>query len=123
MVRMLYDRLNDVDYDVRERAARQLVDLGIELKPEQREALRRPDPLSIPSFRGFGLAEPPPRLLPPPVLLPLMERVRSSRAVAALERSHAAAAESLLDTLADGNPTAPLTREAKAALARVRRRH
>ncbi len=128
-IQTLRERLADPDYDARELAARRLLDLGVELRPEEREALRRPDPRSPRSAIALSsqLLPPPkpePRLLPPPVLLPLPERLRSSRAVAALERSRApAAAESLLDSLADGAPGAPLTREAKAAQARVRQRH
>lgn len=128
-IQALRGHLADPDYDARELAARKLLDLGIELRPEQRQALRRPDPRSprsaIPlSSQLLPPRRPEPRLLPPPVLLPLPERLHSSRAVAALGRSKApAAAESLLDSLADGAPQVPLTREAKAALARVRRRH
>lgn len=125
-IETLRARLADPDYDARELAARKLLDLGLELRPEQREALRRPDTryaIAQSALLDFQ-HEPEPRLLPPPELLPLPERLRSSRAVAALERSKApAAAESLLESLADGAPQAPLTREAKAALARVRLRH
>ena len=59
---------------------------------------------------------------PPPVLLPLPERVRTSRAVMALEHSTAPETESLLNALSGGAPDAPLTREAKSALDRVRQR-
>jgi WD40 repeat protein len=120
LVQSLRDRVSDGDYDARELAARKLVDLGIGVTLGQMEALRRPAP--PPAFGGFG--EPPPvRFLPPPVLLPLPERVRTSRAVAALERSRDPSAKSLLETLADGAPKAPLTREAKAALARMQVQH
>ena len=37
-------RLKDPDYDVREIAARTVLDLGISLSPDQRELLRRPAP-------------------------------------------------------------------------------
>ena len=112
-IRVLRERFTDPDYDARDIAARRLVDMGIELRPDEREALRRPDP-----FNSIGRTI----FLPPPVLLPLPPRVRSSRAVAALERSGTAAAESLLYTLTKGAPTAPLTLEAKVALARMQQR-
>lgn len=124
-IQTLRARLAAPDYDARELAARQLLDLGIELRPEDREALRRPDPAyASRSSPGFGIQpERPPPLLPPPVLLPLTERLRSSRAVLALERNKAPEAESLLDALADGAPQAPQTSEAIVALARVRQPH
>ncbi len=112
-IRVLRERFTDPDYDTRDLAAHQLVDMGIELRPDEREALRRPDPLNSIGRTIF---------LPPPVLLPLPPRVRSSRAVAALEHSGTAAAESLLYTLTKGAPTAPLTLEAKVALARMQQR-
>jgi len=119
-------QLLDPDHDVREIAARKLVDLGIELLPDEREALRRPDPRYASSNTGAprdGARPPVVRCLPPPVLRPILpKRIRCSRAVAALERNGGTSAESLLVTLAKGRPTLPLTREAKAALARTRQR-
>jgi len=118
-IQALRQFLTDPDYDVREHAARELLDLGAELPPADREALCRPS--RIVDDRGVQLGRlRPPVLLPPPALLPLPERVRSSRAVMALEHNPASEAQSLLDTLSDGAPAAPQTREAKAALARWR---
>jgi hypothetical protein len=105
--------LTDRDLNVREQAACELLDLGCELPPADLDALRRPNPAV--DARGFHLDR-----LPPPVLLPLPGRLRSPRAVMALEHCPAPETQSLLDTLADGAPAAPQTREAKAALARWR---
>lgn len=118
-VKALRDRLGDPDYDVREHAARELQDMGVEVRPEDREALRRPEP----TFGNIPGEKVPVRLMPPPVLLPLPERVRASRAVMALERSRAPGAKSLLEALSAGASCAPLTDEAKSALDRVRRRN
>ena len=118
-IQALRQFLTDPDYDVREQAARELLDLGAELQPAEREALRRPSRMV--DDRGIQLGRlRPPVLLAAPVLLPLPERVRSSRAVMALEHNPTSEAQSLLDTLSDGAPAAPQTREAKAALARWR---
>jgi hypothetical protein len=119
-------RLKDPNYDVREIAARTLLDFGLPLPPEERELLRRPD--VRPDMRAHLLAngqfaqrEPKtPTLLPPPVLLPLPERLRSTRALGALERSLSPAAIGLLGRLVDGAPEAPFTQEAKRTLARMR---
>ena len=113
----------DTNYDVREHAARELLDLGLEVSTDECEALCRPErkyssaAFSPGYYRGI-----PPQLGPPPVLLPLPERVRASRAVMALEHSSEPAAATELAKLADGLPTAPLTREARSALARVRQK-
>ncbi|NLS96233.1 MAG: hypothetical protein GXX96_29185 [Planctomycetaceae bacterium] len=109
-------RFHDPDYDDREQAARTLLDLGVELRPEDWNALRRPE---IPTFGGFGRQ--PTRFQPPPVLLPLPDRVRSSRAVMALEYAKTGAAMQFLEELAKGHAPAPLTKEARAALCRMQR--
>ena len=114
----------DTNYDVREYAARELLDLGLEVSPQEREALRRPERTYSSAAYLPGLARGMPVLLgPPPVLLPLPDCVRASRAVMALEHSLEPSAETRLAKLADGAPAAPLTREARSALARVRQRH
>jgi hypothetical protein len=53
---------------------------------------------------------------------PSGERLRSLRAVTALERTGGAEARHALETLAGGAPQAGLTRKAKAALSRLDRR-
>ena len=114
--------LTNANYDLREVAARELVDLGAELQPKDLESLRRPNPHALrqDAFAGVVASGVSQELLPPPALLPLPGRLRSSRAVMALEHNRAPQAQSLLETLSDGAPQAPQTREAKAALARRR---
>ncbi|HEV2694594.1 MAG TPA: hypothetical protein VG347_16995 [Verrucomicrobiae bacterium] len=122
-VAKLRSEFADPDYDVRERAACELLDQGLDVSPGEREALRRPGrnyssaPM-LPQARGM-----PAFMGPIPVLLPLPDRVRASRAMMALEHSLAPSAETLLVALANGAPAAPMTREASSALARVRQRH
>jgi len=123
-IAQLRSQFADPDYDVRERAARELLDLGLEVSPGERAALRRPQRQYSSAVYLPGQARGTPVVLgPPPVLLPLPDRVRPSRGVMALERSRSPSAETLLVTLADGAPAAPLTREARSALARVRQRY
>ena len=71
---------------------------------------------------GAALGEPEFALGSSPTLAPLPERLRTSRAVMALEHSIAASAEVLLAKLSQGAPESPLTREAKSALGRVQAR-
>jgi WD40 repeat protein len=110
----LRSRFTEADFDARELAARRLVDLGVELLPEDWHALRRPAPNRSSQPGRF----PPPKvdLLPPPVLRPLPERMRASRAILALRRSVVPEAATVLAKLADGAPQSPITREAKIAL-------
>jgi hypothetical protein len=106
----------DKDFDKRELAARELLDLGLLLKPEEIEALRRP------TESGSSAPDAKPVYGPPPVLRPLPDRIRQSRAIAGLERSGVPLAETHLETLTHGDSEAPLTREAKSALTRIRER-
>ena len=123
-IHALRQTLADPEYGVRELAARQLLDLGIELRPEDRIVLFRPDPPRLADPLGiarFGFRDPTrPRPRTPRPLLPLPDRLRGARAIAALEHSGLPDAETLLDKLADGAPQAPLTREAIGSLKRVR---
>jgi len=128
-LRDLRVQLKHEDFSERDFAARRLIDLGIVLKPEELELLRRPDPNALPANAAIARPEnAKPRLgplLPPPVLLPLPERVRHSRALATLDRigiRRGGEAAKLLESLASGHPGSPLTREAKAALKRIRAR-
>lgn len=120
-VEALRARFTQPDRDARDRAARALLDLGVELREEDWQALRRPDlrarELSSRAVLPGDPVEAPEEvpLLPPPVLRPLPDRLRSSRAVLALRRSPAREAMALLEALAEGAPEMPLTREAKAA--------
>ncbi|MDB6059814.1 MAG: repeat protein [Verrucomicrobiales bacterium] len=119
----LHRMLSYTNFDVRERAARELVDMGVKLQPAEIDALRRPvfaanmttwnmDHPFDSSSRQF--------LQPPPPILPLPERLRSSRAILSLEHNPSHEAEYLLEKLSDGAPSAPQTIEAKAAFARRR---
>jgi WD40 repeat protein len=124
-VKAIRGRLTDDDYDVRETAARTLLDFGMALSPDERELLRRPGPEVPEAARAVG--GPPkirPRpLLPVPVLLPLPERLQATRVIAVLEHSlQRADAVKVLARLVDGAPDAPVTREAKGALGRVQSR-
>jgi len=122
-VQALHQALTDPDFDARERAARELVDRGVRLQPADIEALRRPSPMVDARATRWDMEHPaasglPRALLPPPVILPLPDRLRSSRSILALENDRSPEAESLLEGLAGGAPSAPQTLEAQAALAR-----
>jgi hypothetical protein len=133
----LRTKLTDESYDVRDFAARELVDLGIELSPEEWNLLRRPLPNfssdvedKIP-FLGFIPGtfiekEIPKAKLeygPPPTLLPLPDRSRSSRALAVLERNRSSViAKALMEELSEGDPNAPLTKEVRSIMNRLRRK-
>jgi hypothetical protein len=80
-IQALRRQLANTDRDDRVHAARRLLDLGAELRPEDHEALNRPDPSIVKSpFRELsGIYPPSPRLQPPPALLPLPDRLRVSR--------------------------------------------
>lgn len=138
---ILRTKLTDESHDVRVFAARELTDLGIELSPEEWHLLRRPLPNfssgienKIPYLgilpEAFIAKEIPKKILektleygPPPQLLPLPERVRSSRALAALERSRSSvSAKALLDKLSEGDPNSPLTKEARSISNRLLRK-
>ena len=114
----LRDAFRDKDYRKRELAARELVDQGVLLKPEEVEALRRP----VTYFGSGGPQLNDPKFGPPPMLFPLPDRMRQARAIAALERSGLPLAVTHLETLSRGDLGVPLTLEAKSALERVRAR-
>lgn len=102
----------------RETAARTLMDRGVVLKPEEIESLRPAPPEGAYRLSGIGPPE-----YPPVRQVPLPDRLRSARAVTALENSVApAAALALLEKLATGDQQAPQTREAAAALQRLKAR-
>jgi WD domain, G-beta repeat len=108
--------ITDLDNDrfaVRQRAQQTLAQLGEAAEPELREALRRKP---SPEKRARLLALLDWRTGQTP------ERVRQLRAVEVLEYVGTPAAEQALADLARGAPTARLTREAKASLARMARR-
>ncbi len=129
-------KLTIESYDVRDFAARELVDLGIELSPEEWNLLRRPLPDfssdvedKIP-FLGFIPGtfiekEIPKTKLeygPPQTLLPLPDRSRSSRALAVLERNRSSViAKALMEELSEGDPNSPLTKEVRSIMNRERK--
>lgn len=122
-VEALHQAFSNPDFDVRERAARELVDRGVKLQPADIEALRRPGPMVDARATRWDMEHPlasglTRALLPPPVILPLPERLASSRAILALENNRSREAQSLLETLAGGDPSAPQTLEAGSSLAR-----
>jgi WD40 repeat protein len=106
----------DLDSDqfaVRDKATRELEQLGDAAEPALRRALAgRPSPEA--RRRMEQMLE--------KLASPSGDRLRALRAVEVLERQATAEARQLLDKLAQGIPAAPLTREAKAALDRLAKR-
>lgn len=118
----LRGKLRGNDLDGRQLAARELIDLGIKLEPDELALLRRVDPTILPAnassvedaiLKGY---DPKLFLKPAPILLPLPKRVRETRAIAALFRCSDPSARTVLEALADGHAESPLTKEAAALL-------
>jgi WD40 repeat protein len=109
-LKRLIAALDDDSFDAREKAVRDLSALGEVAVPALRRAMK--EGLSLEAHRR---AE---RVLRALEASP-GERLRGRRALAVLER---AGARALLEALARGEPEAPRTRQAKAALARLARR-
>jgi RNA polymerase sigma factor (sigma-70 family) len=110
----LIGELDSDEFQVRERASAELRDLGEAVVPALRKALASQPSLEV-RLRIERLLR---RLKGPPSA----EWLRSTRAVRALEHSGTPEARRLLRALAEGAGEARLTREAKAALARLRAR-
>ncbi|HZL88236.1 MAG TPA: hypothetical protein VFB96_07650 [Pirellulaceae bacterium] len=109
--------LEDDDFEVREKAARDLLDFGDLAAPDLRDALAAgPSPET--RQRAGAILE---RLASGHDLAP--QRLRELRAVEALENAGTPEARQLLARLAGGIAEARLTREAKASLARLARRN
>jgi hypothetical protein len=109
----LKQQLRDLDSDdfaTREKAQRELAKVGLAARPALEEALRTAVDLEL-RRRLERLLRP----LHPSGALALQEH----RAVLALEARASSEARRLLRKLAGGEPAAPLTQEAKAALARL----
>jgi hypothetical protein len=120
-ITQLRGQFQSPDFEVRERAARTLLDLGVPLSLAETNALRRPMPdMRSNVIRADGIMPGMDRTIlgPPPKLFPMPDRRRSSRAIMALEHSQAANAVPLLERLAAGWKQHPQTQEAKAALHR-----
>jgi hypothetical protein len=113
--RWLADRLADLDSDdfaTREAATRELQRVVESVEADLQKARARATSPEV-RRRLDDVLEAPRAAVPPP------EVVRTLRAVAVLERIGSDAAKELLATLAAGTSGAPLTREARAALARA----
>jgi RNA polymerase sigma factor (sigma-70 family) len=110
----LIDALDSDDFKVREKASADLGDLGARA-PALRKALAGQPSLEV-RLRVERLLQ---RLKGPASA----EGLRAVRAVRALEYGGSPEARRLLATLAEGAADAPLTREAKASLGRLGRRH
>lgn len=112
----LIAQLNSDEFAVREKAQEQLRQFGERAEPSLREALK--DKLTLEMrkrieeiLEGVRTAAAAP------------ENLRSLRAVEALEHIDTAEAREVLKILANGASSARLTREAKASLERLSRRH
>jgi hypothetical protein len=106
--------LDSKRFAVREKATRELEQLGGVIEADLKDTLRR-----RPSAEARRRIE---RLLEKmrrERLFPQAEQLRAARAVEVLERIGDAGARRLLATLAGGAPAAPLTVEAKTALERL----
>jgi hypothetical protein len=106
--------LGDEEFDVRERAERELARVNADVEPALRRALaRRPEPEVARRIR---------RVLERIELSPAPEHLRRMRAVEVLERIGNARAKGVLRKLAGGAAGAPLTQAAQEALARLGKR-
>jgi hypothetical protein len=106
--------LDSDDFDVRQRASREMERRATDAEPALLRALAR-GPSAEARRRIEALLERP-RGAPPP------EELRQVRAVQVLERAASAEARQVLRDLAQGEPDAPVTAEARAALQRLARR-
>ncbi len=103
------------DFDVREKAGRELADLGTAAGPVLRKSLAGEPPPELQRRAEELLAK-----LDKPDLSP--ETLRLRRAVEALERTGDPAARDILEALARGRSGADVTEDARAALKRLDRR-
>lgn len=114
-LRLLQSLLTDGNHEVRQTAARQLLDLGQTISPETYETLRKNGlPSKLPGYRPMSpvYSEVPPI----PVLIPLSEHRRAMRAVMILRENATPAAIAQLKRLAAGHPESPLTIASQQAL-------
>ncbi len=104
--------LDDDKFEVRERATKELAQLGELAVPTLRQTLRvtRSAEVRLRAKRLLQQFDKP---------VPTGEALRSLRAVAVLEHIGTAEAQEVLKTLAKGTPEAQLTQEAKASLERL----
>jgi WD40 repeat protein len=114
-IRRLIADLDDDDFDVRARATAALQELGDVAEPALRKAVRQSASEEV-RRRAEDLLT---KLAAP---VPPAAQLRLLRALAVLEAVGTAEARRLLESLADGEPEARLTQEARAALDRLARR-
>jgi WD40 repeat protein len=112
-VEKLIADLDKEEFAVREAAAKELAGLAEQIEPLLRKA-REDNPSAELKRRIASLLNAPQRSL-------TGERLRTLRAIAALERAGTAEARDVLRKLAEGDAKARETREAKEALARLER--
>lgn len=111
LAKLLAD-LDDDDFDVREKATQDLTALGRAAEPALRAALAKG-----PSLEAKTRIE---RVLAALARATFSaEQIRTLRAVEVIEHAAAPEARELLEALAKGASDSPLTRDAKAALARL----
>ncbi len=101
--------LDDNDFAVREQASRELEKASDLAEAALRKATEETPSLEVRRRAG--------RLLKPLEAGPSRETVRVIRAIEVLQHAGTAEARELLESLARGMPEAPITREARAALA------
>jgi len=111
-IRRLVEQLEDRRFARREAAVRDLLEIGPEAAPALEQLLSKE-----PSLDAKQRAE---QLLRRYRTMPAGSRLQGMRAVEVLERMATPAARAALTELAGGGPDAWLTREAKAALQRLR---
>ncbi len=112
-IRGLIAALDEDSFDAREAAQRKLVSLGSRVWPALHKALGQ-----RPTLEARRRLE---RLLEAEKRPPSSAELRSQRALRVLEWAGSAEARDLLRKLAAGDPDAPLTQDAKAALRRLER--
>ena len=113
-LQILIRELDSDQFDIRERSSRALERLGEAIEPELRKALAGRASLEMRRRIRFLLENFTfDRLHPSP------DRLRQARAIEVLEQIGDAPSRRLLGLLAEGEPEAPLTIEAKAALERL----
>lgn len=108
--------LSDGNHEVRQTAARSLLDLGLPLAKDTYETLSKGGlPSQLPRKNPFSFSNTVPS--PPiPILIPLSEHRRAMRAVMILQEDASPAALEHLKLLASGRPDAPITLASRNAL-------
>jgi hypothetical protein len=114
-IRRLIADLDDDRFTVRERASRELAELGVLAEPNLRQALRDGGSAELTNRVEALLSALNPHALGP-------GRLRQIRGVQALEYINTPESRRLLETLAQGDPLAWQTRDAREALNRLKSR-